>query len=86
MIDQRILRRAPWLIEPEVADWELQNAVDEAQFCLLLQSAILYGFITGDANNINQDMCVAMLDIGKRKGVLPDKDYIPEWFIIQAQA
>lgn len=70
-INKNIAKRYPWLLRPEIPDCDLQEAVDCAEFCLLLQSAILYGLVTGNASDINQEQCLRVLEYGKSKGFTP---------------
>ena len=50
------------------AEW--QDAVDAAEFCLLLDSARQYGLIEGGPV-IHADRCAEILKRGKRKGYFP---------------
>lgn len=79
------LKRYPWLFEPEEAVQKekylsIQEVVDMSNFYLKLHSAILYGLIEGELPN--QERCLHYLELGKRHGVSPDDNFIPDEFLL----
>lgn len=55
---------------------KLIKAVNQSNFLLKIQSAQLYGLMTGNPNNINQEKCIKMIERGKRNNIVPDEDFI----------
>lgn len=60
--------------EPET-DEQWQEAVDLAEACIMLDSAIKYGLVTGGPR-INVDRCQELLDRGKVRGTFPRQDAV----------
>lgn len=54
-------------------DAEWQEAVDQAEFLQLLDSARKYGLVTGGPT-VNLDRCAEILAEGPRRGVTPSAD------------
>lgn len=55
---------------------EIQLMVDAANYCLLIHSAILYGLLEGDPEEIAFDKCVQVVEKGKLLGYVPNEDYL----------
>lgn len=72
-INKKVLKKYPMLGNPEIPDDELQEAADCCNFLLHLHSAILYGLIEGDADNIDQQQCIRVLEYAKSKGIILKK-------------
>jgi hypothetical protein len=51
---------------------EWQEAVDQARFYLLLDSARQYGLVTGGPD-VDVDRCVEILALGLKQGITPTK-------------
>lgn len=59
------------MVDPQTsADWQV--AVDMAEACLLLESARLYGFVTGGPA-IDRTRCEQILSDGAARGVVPSR-------------
>lgn len=56
-------------------DTEWQDAVDSAYACLALDSARLYGLVTGGPT-VNVERCEEILTRGKARGVEPAPDAV----------
>jgi hypothetical protein len=51
---------------------EWQDAVNTAEFLLLLESARGYGLITGGPT-VNVERCMEILELGREKGFFPQR-------------
>lgn len=73
--------------EPETRE-EWQDAVDAAKGCLALESARLYGLVTGGPD-VNGERCLAIIERGAAIGVTPADDvvdrFISETVAMQAE-
>ena len=83
-VSKSLRQKYPYLAEPDV-DIPLQTGVNEAEFWLMVHSCILYGLMEGDAENINPDQCIKVLERGKKFGILPQKGYISPEFKLKSQ-
>lgn len=69
---KRVLRRGRVVKDPTTpAEW--REAVDGARYCLLLESAFLYGLIEPDPV-VDVVRCEEILERGKARRVLPRSD------------
>lgn len=81
-ISKHLKQKFPNLAEPDI-DIPLQTGVNEAEFWLMIHSCILYGLMSGDANNIKVENCKKVLKNGERHGIFPQKGYISPEFKLQ---
>lgn len=73
------MKEAEAIQEPETPG-EWQDAVDGAEFWLMVDSAIQYGLMEmiGDdgkpmkGSRVNVDRCLKLLELGKERGIVPD--------------
>ncbi len=52
-----------------------QEAVNAAHGALALDSARMYGLVTGGPE-VNQKRCIEILEKGKKRGIMPEDDSI----------